>query len=309
MNPTRLPPNTPRDPDAVSGIDTPTYLLRLARRGLTRFISHLDWIVLLQQAAFRSRLPVVLTEGYNKKLKAKYAPPLPTGVASECEFVQLWLHEPLAAEAVFDALHDKFATDFVLLKVFPLASPVPKNPWKAVVAARYRADLEGDGITPAMRGEVLAYLEHCMATEPVKLPPLAQRRAARKARGGATFGGDEDLMGGGGGGAVVPAARALFEEAGDPRELERASQSVAQSISDLINPIEHQGRVHQVAGVESFLAGGSQSLWITGPMSPSMTLHPMRLSLTLWQEVGLPAPPLMTKEELLDSDGCAVYPV
>ncbi|MEO7994834.1 MAG: DUF2344 domain-containing protein, partial [bacterium] len=61
--------NIPNNPDAVSGIVYPAYVLKIARRGLTRFISHLDWIVLFQQAIFRARLPIHLTEGYNKKVK------------------------------------------------------------------------------------------------------------------------------------------------------------------------------------------------------------------------------------------------
>lgn len=291
----------------MSGIQTPAYLVKIARRGLTRFISHLDWIVLFQQAMFRSRLPVVLTEGYNKKLKSKYSPPLPTGVASECEFAEIWLHEELTESEVFAKLHDKFATDFALRAVIRLPHPAPKNPWKEVVAARYRLDLL-EAESSETRASMIRYLEECLHGDAKKLKPLAERRAARKARGGATFSGDEDLMGGGGGGAIVPAARILFEEAGDPRDMDRANRVVDHEQDDQRDPMEHHGRIHALDGLEAFGRGESDQVWLTGPLAPNMTLHPMRLSLCIAEVARMQAPPVMTKEMLLDRAGEEVFP-
>lgn len=291
------PPSQPRNPDAISGIAHHSVLLRIARRGLTRFIAHLDWIVLFQQAIFRARLPIVLTEGYNKKVKAKYAAPLSTGCASECEYVQIWLCEPWTPEQIEAALGGKLPPDIVLLRAIPLVPPVPKNPWKQVAAARYALTLASPEEAPA-RQRVIDYLEQCIA-EPLRpQTSVAERRKARKASGGATYGGDEDLMGASGG-VVVPAARELFEEAGDPRDLDAVSGQRMQDSPQIVDSAEHYGRIHALEGTAEFLAGMSDTLRLIGALTPSLTLHPVRLAMAIEQEAGLQAIPLPLKESLL----------
>ncbi|HYE78626.1 MAG TPA: TIGR03936 family radical SAM-associated protein [bacterium] len=305
-----LPANVPRNPEALSGIEHPAVLLKIARRGLTRFISHLDWIVLLQQAVFRARLPAALTEGFNKKLKAKYSPPLPTGVASEAEFVEIWLTEPMPPEEIKARLAPKFSQDIVLLEVIPLPQPAPKNPWKEVVAARIALQFEPtEGRT--VRQAAVDFLERCRTSEPVTQAPLSQRRKERTRA--ASFGGDEDLMGSGGGGAAgrptpAPSARELFEEAGDPRD-ERETDEHDGRLSPVpesagpaepeVNLTEHFGKVWAILDGDAFLRGKTDRLRLVGAFGPNLTLHPMRLALAVQHVAGPATIPIPIKEAVL----------
>jgi radical SAM-linked protein len=81
-----------------------TYRLKYAKRGRIRFISHLDVMRALARALYRSRLPLVFTEGFNPRPKLSMGPALPLGCESESEFADISLTRDLAPEAVQEQL-------------------------------------------------------------------------------------------------------------------------------------------------------------------------------------------------------------
>lgn len=56
-----------------------------------RFVSHLDMLRLWERACRRARLPVAHTQGFNPRPRIALACPLPTGVTSRAEKVDLFL--------------------------------------------------------------------------------------------------------------------------------------------------------------------------------------------------------------------------
>jgi radical SAM family uncharacterized protein/radical SAM-linked protein len=64
--------------------------LRFSKKGLVRFISHLEQIEVFQRAARRTELPVAFSAGYNPKIKSSYGPPLSVGQESSSEYVELY---------------------------------------------------------------------------------------------------------------------------------------------------------------------------------------------------------------------------
>lgn len=56
-----------------------------------RFVSHLDMLRLWERACRRARLPVAHTQGFNPRPRIALACPLPTGVTSRVEKVDLFL--------------------------------------------------------------------------------------------------------------------------------------------------------------------------------------------------------------------------
>lgn len=57
--------------------------------GMAKYISHLDLLRCFTRSIMRSNLPVEYSQGFNPHQKMAFALPLPVGVTSECEFVDI----------------------------------------------------------------------------------------------------------------------------------------------------------------------------------------------------------------------------
>jgi len=74
--------------------------LRFSKKGLVRFVSHLEQIEVFQRAARRSGLPVAFTAGYSPKVKSSYGPPLSVGQESSSEYVELYFTQKVGFKDV-----------------------------------------------------------------------------------------------------------------------------------------------------------------------------------------------------------------
>ena len=67
--------------------------------GMAKFISHLDLLRCFERAILRSGLPVEYSQGFNPHQKMTFALPLPVGVTSECEAVDIFFDDGKATDA------------------------------------------------------------------------------------------------------------------------------------------------------------------------------------------------------------------
>lgn len=79
--------------------------LRYAKGEPLRFVSHLDMLRLWERGCRRARLPIAHTHGFNPRPRISLACPLPTGVTSRAEVVDLFLAERLEAGDVLRRLN------------------------------------------------------------------------------------------------------------------------------------------------------------------------------------------------------------
>jgi len=68
--------------------------VRWGRKGLTRFLSHLDNVRVFERAIRRSRMPVEYSQGYHPHMKLSFGPPLQLGYMSEAEYFDIQLDRP-----------------------------------------------------------------------------------------------------------------------------------------------------------------------------------------------------------------------
>lgn len=80
------------------------------KTGIIKYTSHRDLINTFYIAMGRLALPVVYTEGFSKKPKIAFAPPLPLGVASNCEFANIHFKKPL--KLTIDEIREKLGRSF-----------------------------------------------------------------------------------------------------------------------------------------------------------------------------------------------------
>ena len=65
--------------------------LRFERKGIVRFLSHLEQIELFRSAVRRSGLPIAFTSGFSPQPKASFGPAISVGYESESEYMEIAL--------------------------------------------------------------------------------------------------------------------------------------------------------------------------------------------------------------------------
>lgn len=71
---------------------------RFCKKGILRYISHLDVVRLFQRSVRRAQLPVALSQGYSPHYKISFSDALKLGVESEGEKAVFTLEEPVEPE-------------------------------------------------------------------------------------------------------------------------------------------------------------------------------------------------------------------
>lgn len=119
--------------------------LRYAKRGRLRFLSHRDVARALERALRRAGLPVAFSAGFHPHPKISYLGAAPTGAASEAEYVELALAEPIAVGQLgelADRLDAALPDGLDILAVAPVRDGDP--PLATLVdASRWRIGLPG----------------------------------------------------------------------------------------------------------------------------------------------------------------------
>ncbi len=78
-------------PTVENSAEIDIWRMRYARRGLQRFVGHLDNSRNMEFMLRRSRLPVVHSAGFNSRMRLHFSPALPLGVESEAEYLDFQL--------------------------------------------------------------------------------------------------------------------------------------------------------------------------------------------------------------------------
>ncbi|MBM7583073.1 radical SAM-linked protein [Caldicoprobacter guelmensis] len=66
-------------------------VVKYAKRDRVKYISHLDLMRTLHRALRRAGIPVAFSQGYNPQPKVAFGPPLPVGMTSEGEYMDIVL--------------------------------------------------------------------------------------------------------------------------------------------------------------------------------------------------------------------------
>ena len=78
-------------------------ILRIKYRKLNymKFLGHLDMVRLMERSFRRAKLPLEFSQGYNPRPKVNFAAPLPVGVTSDGEVLEVNLLEPVDIAELF----------------------------------------------------------------------------------------------------------------------------------------------------------------------------------------------------------------
>ncbi|WP_051581351.1 TIGR03936 family radical SAM-associated protein [Pseudonocardia acaciae] len=121
--------------------------VRFAKRGRLRFASHRDVARAFERAVRRARLPVARSHGFSPHPRLSWVGAAPTGTASEAEYVEIGLTEPLAPERLTEELDAALPTG---LDVLDAVVSEPGAPALADLIDAGRWRIEVPGVAPSV---------------------------------------------------------------------------------------------------------------------------------------------------------------
>ncbi|WP_305074822.1 TIGR03936 family radical SAM-associated protein [Micromonospora okii] len=109
--------------------------IRYAKRGPLRFTSHRDFARAFERALRRAGVPIAFSQGFTPHPKISYASAAPTGVASEAEYLEIGLREPVDPEGLRLALDAALSpgldvVDAVVASGGSLADRIEASHWR-----------------------------------------------------------------------------------------------------------------------------------------------------------------------------------
>ena len=115
--------------------------LRFSKLGMGKYISHLDLLRTFQRAIVRAELPVKFTQGFNPHQIISFALPLPIGVTSETEFVDIDFDEKCDNETIIKKLNENLPYDLKIID-----AQIPQIHPKEITYCEYEIKVKTDKI-------------------------------------------------------------------------------------------------------------------------------------------------------------------
>lgn len=121
----------------------PRLRVRFGRGPEVKFISHLDVMRFWERAFRRARIPLAYSEGFSPHPRISLAAPLPVGVTSEAELMDIMLSRWVSPQWFTDAVNQQLTPGFGILGVFPI-SPTISSLQSRLRYAEYRVEVSAD---------------------------------------------------------------------------------------------------------------------------------------------------------------------
>lgn len=137
-----------------------TLRVKFRKVGNLQYISHLDLQRSFARILVRAGLPLWYTQGFNPHIKMVFGLPLPVGVESECEFLDVRLEREMSEAEVMARLNAELTAELAVLAVYPAV-----RKFTEMAFAEYEYTIRTAGADEALAARVRAVL----ATRPLNV--------------------------------------------------------------------------------------------------------------------------------------------
>lgn len=106
--------------------------IKFSKTGDLMYISHLDLSRTMQRIMVRSDIDIWYSEGFNPQPRIVFALPLPVGVESECELMDIKINHPMELDEIKARIQRNFPAEMKVMDVY-----VPSVKFKEICYADY----------------------------------------------------------------------------------------------------------------------------------------------------------------------------
>lgn len=124
--------------------------VKFSKKGSLMYISHLDLAKTMQRIVVRSDINIWYSEGFNPQPKIVFAVPLPVGVESDCELLDIRITKKMELDEVRARLEKNFPSEMVILDVY-----TPDVKFKHIAYIDYTINLHSPEINENTKAEII----------------------------------------------------------------------------------------------------------------------------------------------------------
>ena len=152
--------------------------INYSKTGALRYTGHLDFHKVWERAIRRANLPIAYSQGFHPQPKINQACPLPLGVTSQAEILDMWLEQDLKPAEIKSALKKSVPAGIRIHSIEIIDLNLPKLQTQ-VCASEYEADFVENENIPALRTRISDFLAEekvirCRRNKEYDLRPLVQ---------------------------------------------------------------------------------------------------------------------------------------
>ena len=134
----------------LAPLETPKNIrIKFLKTGSLQYISHLDLHRLINRALVRAGIPIWYTQGFNPHAKMVFALPLPVGVESVCEYLDVKIDKDIPVDDVKALLNKQLTEELQVIEVYD-----PTTKFSDISKADYRILLDSVNASPEMAGKI-----------------------------------------------------------------------------------------------------------------------------------------------------------
>ena len=122
--------------------------------GSLQFISHLDLNRTMKTVMIRAGIPIKYSEGFNPHPKMVFALPLPVGVQSVCEFLDVKIDKVIECDEIKSLLNRVLTDELVIYDVYE-----PAEKFAAIGSAEYTVKIKTVGADGDLAERIAAFLK------------------------------------------------------------------------------------------------------------------------------------------------------
>ena len=130
--------------------------IKFKKYGSLMYVSHLDTAKTMQRIMLRAGSDIWYSEGFNPQPKIVFAVPLPVGVESECEFMDIKINSYMSCEEIASRLSDSFPDEMRVIDVY-----VPEKKLKNIVYIDYEMKIT----SPSIKEETAEAITHLLSED------------------------------------------------------------------------------------------------------------------------------------------------
>ncbi|MBQ8566316.1 MAG: DUF2344 domain-containing protein [Clostridia bacterium] len=123
--------------------------IKFKKYGSLMYVSHLDTAKTMQRIMLRAGIDIWYTEGFNPQPKIVFAVPLPVGVESECEFMDIKINSYMSCEEIASRLSANFPDEMKIIDVY-----VPEVKLKNIVYIDYEMEITSPNVGENTANEI-----------------------------------------------------------------------------------------------------------------------------------------------------------
>lgn len=117
--------------------------LRLGRGEEVKFISHLDIVRFWERAFRRAGIPLAYSQGFTPHPRLSVAAPLPVGVTSEAELMDIWLKRWMPPQSLMMMVKNQLPGGFDIFDVWEMGLNIPSLQ-SSLAFAEYRSEVRSE---------------------------------------------------------------------------------------------------------------------------------------------------------------------